>query len=198
MSHFPIPEWAADIDDAQFTDPALVKTRAAKFERTIKRRNILEYAAGALCFVLFGAMAVASAYKGEFVFAAAAALCLLCVGVVMWQLNARGSYQPSPPEENCLTHLRGQYERQYRALRSVPLWYLGPLAFAIFVFYAAMIVQFTQIGGLAKALEGTWQPMLSTAAFFGFVWWLNWFAAGKLKKQIDQIDALKTDALTTD
>ena len=193
MSRFPIPEWAADIDDAQFTDPAKVKTRAVKFERTIKRRNFIEYAAGALSFVLFGGLAIASAYKGEFFFAAPAALCVICVGVVLWQLNKRGSYQPSPPEETCLTHLRGQYERQYEALRTVPLWYLGPLALGIFSFYAAMIVQFTQLGGFAKALEGTWQPILGTAAFFGFVWWLNWFSAGKLKKQIDQIDALATD-----
>jgi len=190
MSQFPIPEWAAHVDDAQFTDPALVQTRATKFERTIKRRNLLEYAAGALCFVLFGALAIGGVSKGEPLFAAGAALCVVCVGIVLWQLNARGSYRPPLPEESCLDHLRSQYHRQYEALRAVPVWYLGPLAVGVFGFYALMIIQFSRVGGLAKALEGTWQPMLTTAAFFGFVWWLNWFAARKLKKQIDQIDAL--------
>ncbi len=190
MSHFPIPEWAAHVGDAEFTDPTLVQTRAAKFEKTIKRRNVIEYAAGALCLVGFGVAAAGAFQAAEYLIAGAFAFSSACVLVVLWQLNARGSYRPSPPEESCLAHLRGQYERQYDALRTVPMWYLGPIALGVFSVYAAMIIKFTQVGGLAKALEGTWQPLLGTVAFFGFVWWLNWFAAGKLKAQIDQIDTL--------
>lgn len=190
MSQFPIPEWAVAVDDAQFTDPALVKTRAAKFERTIKCRNFIEYAAALLCVIMFGALCAFGIMKGELVFSAGGALCTACTMVVAWQLHKRGSYEPQRPEESCLEHLRAQYQRQYDALRTVPLWYLGPLAVGVFGFYAIMIVQFTIVGDFAKAMEGTWQPILATAAFFGFVWWLNWFAAGKLKKQIEQIDAL--------
>lgn len=195
MSHFPIPEWAAQVDNAQFTDPALVQSRAARFERTIKRRNIIEYAAGALAAALFGAFAVGAAAMGEYLFAAAGALCIACVAVVLWQLNARGSYRPSPPEASCLEHLRAQYQRQYEALRSVPRWYLGPLAFALLGFYAAFAYRFAQVGGWEKAFEGLWQPVALTAAFFVFVGALNLFAARGLKRQIDQIDALKIDAL---
>lgn len=190
MSQFPIPGWAADVADAQFTDPVLLNERATKFERTVKRRNLVEYAAGALCLIAFGAMSIGGVVEGQLVFAAASALCFVCVLVVLWQLQKRGSYEPLRPEDNCLSHLRDQYDRQYKALRSVPLWYLGPLAVGVFGFHTAMIAQFAMIGGLSKALEGTWQTIATTAAFFGFVWWLNWFAARKLKKQIDQIDAL--------
>ncbi|MEM7688168.1 MAG: hypothetical protein AAF291_04030 [Pseudomonadota bacterium] len=190
MTQLPIPEWAAAVADAEFTDPALIQKRASKFERTIKRRNILEYAAGALCVVLFGALAIGGVMKSEYLFAAGGALCVVCTGIVIWQLHARGSYRLPLPEESCLDHLRSQYQRQYDALHSVPVWYLGPLAVGVFGFYALMIVQFTQIGGLGKALEGTWKPIVATTAFFIFVGWLNRFAARKLKDKIDQIDAL--------
>ncbi|MEM7700608.1 MAG: hypothetical protein AAF251_01590 [Pseudomonadota bacterium] len=191
MSQLPIPEWAATVDDAQFTDPAKVKARAAKFERTIRRRNVIEYAAGALCIAGFAYGGVFAALEAEYLMAFALAFCIGCILLVLWQLNARGSYLLAPPEETCLQHLRGQYVRQYHALRSVPVWYLGPIALGLSAVYAAMILRFAQMGGLAKALEGTWQPIAGTALLFGFIWWLNWFAAEKLKKQIDQIDALR-------
>ena len=190
MSQFPIPDWVSDTDDAHFTDPALLHTRAQKFARTITRRNFIEYAAGALCLVAFGSMSVGGVVKGQPVFAAASSLCVVCVLIVLWQLTKRGSYEPLRPEDSCLNHLRDQYERQYKALRSVPIWYLGPLAVGVFGFYATMLFQFAMIGGWAKAFEGTWQAIACTAAFFLFVWWLNWFAARKLKKQIEQMDAL--------
>lgn len=195
MSHFPIPEWAAQVDDAQFTDPALVQTRAAKFERTIKRRNILEYAAGALAATLFGAQAIGAAAIGETLLAAAGALCALCVLVVLWQLHQRASYRAAPPEASCLEHLRAQYQRQYEALRSVPRWYLGPLALGLLGTYAAMAYTSAQMNGWDKAIEGIGQPVLYTAAFFVAVGALNLFAARGLKRQIDQIDALTIDAL---
>ena len=190
MSQFPIPDWATDVDTREFTDPALLAGRASKFERTIKRRNFLEYAAALLSVGLFGALFVFGLLEGEIVFVAGGALCTVCTMIVAWQLHKRGSYEQPLPEESCLEHLRSQYERQYHALRTVPYWYLGPLAIGVFGFYAIMIAKFTIMGSFAKALEGTLQPMLFTAAFFGFVWWLNWFAAGKLKRQIEQIDAL--------
>lgn len=190
MSHLPIPEWGAQVADAEFTDPAKLQARAAKFEGTIKRRNFLEYAASVLCVIAFGSSSFGALSVGEYGIGAAFAFCVVCVMAVLWQLNARGSYRPIPPEESCLAHLRGQYQRQYEALRSVPVWYLGPIALGLASVYTAMLVKFTQVGGLAKAFEGTWLPMLGTAAFLGFVWWLNWHAAGDLKKQIDRIDAL--------
>lgn len=190
MSNFPIPEWATSVEDAQFTDPAQVQTRAAKFERTIKRRNFIEYAAGAFCIISFGGLAYGSLQMTEYLIAGAYALCIACVVFVLWQLRARGSHRPLRPEESCLDHLRDQYLRQYNALRTVPQWYLGPLTLGVITVYTTMIIKFSQMGGLAKALEGIWQPLLGTAAFFGFVWWLNWFAAQKLKRQIDQIDTL--------
>ncbi|MEM1195524.1 MAG: hypothetical protein AAGH57_05425 [Pseudomonadota bacterium] len=190
MSYFPIPDWAAELDTAAFTDPAQLETRAAKFERTIKRRNRIEYAAGALCVLGFGAASFFAFRETQHLIAGAFAFCTACVLVVLWQLSVRGSYRASQPEESCLSHLRGQYERQYRALRDVPQWYLGPIALGVIAVYAAMITKFAEMGGLAKALGGTWQPMLSTLTFFAFVWWLNWFAAKKLKRQIERIDAL--------
>ena len=195
MTNFPIPEWATQVDNAQFTDPALVQTRAAKFERTIKRRNILEYAAGALAATLFGAQAIGAALIGEYLFAAAGALCALSVLVVLWQLHKRGSYRPAPPEASCLDHLRAQYQRQYEALRSVPRWYLGPITLGLLGFYATTAYKAAQTIGWTKAIEGIGQPVLYTALFCVAVGALNLFAARGLKRQIDQIDALTIDAL---
>ncbi|MEL6738479.1 MAG: hypothetical protein AAFO28_06095, partial [Pseudomonadota bacterium] len=159
MTRLPIPDWAAEIDTAEFTDPALLKSRAAKFERTIKRRNILEYAAGGLAAVLFGAFAFGAAIYGEYVFSAAAVLCVGSILVVLWQLAKRGSFHSALPEQSCLDHLRTQYERQYEALRSVPLWYLGPIGLGLTGFYAAFAFRFAQVGGWHKALEGVAQPV---------------------------------------
>jgi len=190
MSQFPIPEWAALIDDAQFTDPAQVQARAEAFESTIKWRNILEYAAGALAVGLFAALSIGAIAIGEYIFAAAGLFVAVCVMVVLWQLHKRGSHQPARLEMPCLDHLRSQYERQYHALRTVPVWYLGPVALGLAGFYAAFAFKFARVGGWMEAAEALWQPVLVTSAVFAGIWVLNALAARSLKRRIDQIDTL--------
>lgn len=190
MSNFPIPEWSAQVDDAQFTDPAAVQNRTQHFERTIRRRNRLENAAGFVCLVVFAAFGLGALSRGEFLIAVADALCVIGVLVVTWQLRRRANLLPMRPEAPCLDHLRAQYERQYRALRSVPKWYLGPLIPGIAAFYAAVTVRVAQSAGWARALEGLWLPLGFTVAVFVAIAFANWLAARALKRRIDQIDAL--------
>lgn len=190
MSQLPLPEWAAEVADAQFTDPALVKARATKFDRTIMRRNFIEYAAGALALVLFTGLTVGAFIKGEPLIAVASIVILIGVGIVMWQLHVRGSVLLPAPEEPCLQHLRGQYYRQYKALDSVWKWYLGPLVPGILAFYGVVAFRVSQAAGWQVALEGSWKPLAVTVGLFLFIGLANWFAARALKRKVDQIDAL--------
>jgi hypothetical protein len=190
MNPFPIPDWAEEVDDAQFTDPALIQTRAAKFERTIRRRNVLEYAAGALAGALLALFSLGAALTGEFLIAAASALCAIGLGIILWQLDARASVLPARPEAACLDHLRRQYERQYQALVTVPKWYLAPLLPGILAFYGAVTLRVAQAAGWSAALDGMWWPLGASFGVFGAIALANWWAARALKRQIERIDAL--------
>lgn len=190
MSSFPIDLWITQLPDARFTDPAECRMRATRFERTVRLRNVIEYAAGGLALVLFAGLFAAALSRGEVLIAAAGALCAVCVGVVLWQLHARGSLNPVRPEQSCLDHLRGQYRRQYDALRSVPQWYLGPPTLGLGALYAAITVRAADSIGWASALEGMAWPVLATLGGFGGIAALNLWAARAIRQRLEALEGL--------
>lgn len=190
MNSSPIDLWITQLPDARFTDPAQCRERAARLARTVRLRNILEYAAGGLALVLFAGLSAGALVKQEGLIAAAGALCAVCVAVVLWQLHARASLNPPRPEQSCLDHLRGQYHRQYTALRSVPQWYLGPPALGLGALYAAIAARVADTLGWAHTLEGMAWPILATLGVFAAIAALNLWAARSLRQHLDALDRL--------
>ncbi|GMN01493.1 hypothetical protein [Erythrobacter sp. MTPC3] len=189
MTSPPILEWCEAANDAAFSAPADCAARASKFERRIKWRNVTEYLAGAVVILLFSGTTIAAAYKGELLIAASAGLIVMGCAVVLWQLAKRASNLVRRPEDPCVIHLRRQYSRQYEALRSVPVWYLGPLIPGIVAFNLAITARVADAIGWSAAIKGAAGTFAIVAGVFAAVALLNLIGARHLKRKIDELDA---------
>lgn len=190
MTTPPLPQWQSSSPDAAFSAPSECSVRVSKFERRIWRRNLLEYAAGVFIALVMGASAIAAFAKGEAGIGIALALTVIGVGVIMWGLYVRGSNLARRPEDPCLVHLRRQYQRQYEALKAVPLWYIGPLIPGVALLYFTIAAEVAAKIGWVQALQGVAGSAAITFGIFGAVALVNWFGARSLKRKIDEIDAL--------
>lgn len=189
MTNEPFGWWKAGPESADFSAPDVCRTRLTTFERAIRRRNLIEYAAGALVAVLFGGAVIGSLAVGEWAFALAGAMVLASTAFVMLHLRRHGSNLASTPEVDCRSHLVAQLVRQQALLRMVPQWYLAPLVPGICAFYGITAAKVAQAQGWAVALQGIWLPVAATALFFGLVGWLNLAAARKLDEELGRLRA---------
>lgn len=186
----PLPQWQLNTPKTSFTDPAQCAARAHSFDRRIRLRNMIEYAAGAFVLLLFGGLAIAAFIKGEALIGGSAVLTFAGVCVVLWQLQRRASVCERHPEQPCLDHLQAQYRRQYTALRAVPVWYLGPLVPGVALFYLAIAAGVARKTGWPVALEGLLVPLCINFGLFGAIALANWIAARSLKRELDAMSAL--------
>ena len=189
MTNDPSSFWNADPISAQFSDPDLVTRRSTRFSRTVRRRNLIEGAAGLLVIGLFGSGTVAAASIGEWAFAGASAMVVAGTIFILWHLIRYGSNLARRPEDDCRSHLLGQLARQRDLLRRVPFWYLAPLLPGVCAVYGITAFKVAEAQGWEKALGGVWQPFLATIVFFVFVGGLNLWAARRLSREIGAIEA---------
>ena len=190
MTSYPIPQWCDMSQDASFVEPQKIAQRASKFEKTIRRRNWLEYAAGVLMIGLFGVGTAFALAKGEWLISLSLTFVVAGVAVVLWNLYHRASNLAALPEEPCLHHLRRQYEHQMKALRAVPIWYIGPLVPGMVMFYVVVTAKVAERVGWTTAIQGAWGPAAASFGFFVLVIAANLIAARHLKRKIDQFDKL--------
>jgi hypothetical protein len=149
----------------------IVLQKIDKFDRIIRRRNLVESAA-ALVVVAFFACAAWWQHNGIERLGS-----LIIVAAALWIIYYLRRHGAEPPEASPDQSLAGyqralivKYDHQIRLLRGVKFWYLLPL-------YAGLA---TQSAGLLKerAEKGslTWTDAIFPALytlFFAFVWWLN-------------------------
>ena len=190
MTNDPRSFWTAEPVSAQFSDPAVVTLRATRFSRTVRRRNLIEGAAGVLVIGLFGAGTFAAASIGEWAFAGAGAMVVAGAVFILWHLFRHGSNLARRPEDDCRSHLLGQLARQRDLLRRVPFWYLAPLLPGVCAVYGITAFKVAETQSWETALGGVWQPFLATMAFFAFVGVLNLWAARRLSREIGAIEAI--------
>lgn len=186
----PFNAWKSAQSKATFSDPSEFAIRASKFERRIRIRNWLEYGTAVFVTVLFGGTTIGALIKGELLIALSTLAIVIGVFVSMRGLKQRGSNLKRRPEDNCLQHLRRQYNHQYEALRDVPRWYIGPFVPGIVLFYVAVTAGVAEVIGWANALAGIAGPASITLGLFALVAGANWLAARMLKKKVDELDAL--------
>lgn len=190
MNFFPVTAWQNTGQDALFSDPGACAARAATFERSIKWRNRMEYAAGVLITVVFGGASIGAVSKGELVIASGLAVIIAGVWVALWNLQRRASNRIRRPEEPCLVHLKQQYQRQYEALRAVPLWYIGPMVPGVLLFYFGITQGAAQTLGWAAAAKGALGPFFISFGIFAAIAIANLIAARALMRKIAGIDNL--------
>jgi hypothetical protein len=108
--------------------------------------------------------------------------------VVMWQLHRRAASRAVPEDfaVNCLQFQRTELARQRDALRTVWLWYLGPLVPGLAVFMWSIQ------GRSARPIDLLVDLTMLTA--FAAVAWINRWGAAKLQRQIDALNALAEPA----
>lgn len=190
MSKPALEGWAGLAGDARFTAPDACTTRATRFERVIRRRNGIEYAAGLVVIVLFGVVAIAAFAISEWLLGLGPLLVIAGTLVLMWNLQRRGSNLERRPEDSCAAHLRRQLAHQSAALRSVPAWYIGPLVPGVLVFLGTVTFKVAQQAGWSVALSGIAWPASGVLGIFAVVIALNLWAASRLDRQIADLDNL--------
>lgn len=190
MSNAPLPLWTTAATDAAFTDPASIAARADSFDRQITRRNRIERLAAIAQLPVWATLAGFFLWAGEWL----VALALLAIGagvlVMLRNLPRRAGTLDRRPEEPCAVHLERQYARQLDALRSVPLWYVGPLVPGVLAFFAAVTVGVAKMQGWHAALAGAALPFGVTMAIFGAVIALNMAAARRIARDLAKVKTL--------
>jgi hypothetical protein len=197
MSNAPFPLWTAAANDAAFTDPAACAARAGTFEREIARRNRRERLAGWIQLPVWAGLAGFFLSKGEWLTAFSLLLCGAGVLLVLRNLSRRAGNLQALVEEPCLSYLERQYRHQHAALRSVPLWYVGPLVPGTLAFFAAVTARVAESKGWSAALEGAAVPFAVTFGIFLAVILLNRLAARSIAADIARISALAPGGQST-
>jgi hypothetical protein len=154
-----------------------IHAQAEKLARRVRNRNLKEYLAAAMVIGAFGWYAYA--LPGLLV-KLGSLLTLAGTLIVVWQLHRRTA-PLAVSEVDCLTHLRAELIRQRDALRSIALWYLGPLVPGMAVFLAGIYLQAPQ-----ARRHVLFTAALSITVFAG-VWALNRWGARRLQKRIDAL-----------
>ena len=180
--------WQAEGAAETFTKPENLMDRSSTFERKIRRRNILEYAAGVLVLLASVPTCLMFAGMGEWLLAGSMGLMVPATLFVLWNLHRRASNLARRPEEDCRSHLSAQYRRQAEALRKVPLWYVAPFVPSVLGVYGTVAIKAMGVRPAAEIIERIGLPLGARLAFFGFVIWLNLRAAKALQRQAEELE----------
>jgi len=166
--------------------PEELDHRARRLDRRVRLRNALEYGAGAIPILVFGAMATAPV---EPLRRLASVAIVLGVIVVMVAIHRRaGASRAGDWAAPVLDHHRAQLVRQRDALASVWRWYLAPLVPGLALLFAAVWRNVHDTAGASAATVHIIPPVLIAAIVFAGIHWLNRAAARRLTRAVDALD----------
>lgn len=181
----PAPQVSISLDE--------MRARATTFERKVRRRNWTEYVASGFVMIAFGWYATWPEPATPLWPIANIAI-IVGTLVMIWNLHrfGPGRAPDDAPVATLLDFHRGELVRQRDALRMVWLWYIGPFAPGLVLWFAALWigtpeVQQTATWGMGLALAAG----VSVAVSAGIIA-LNLCGAAKLQRLIDEIDSYRT------
>lgn len=169
-----------------------LRTRATAFERKVRRRNLVEYIATAFVVVIFGWYATFP-IPATPLWPMANLMIIAGVLVVAWNLHrlARASKPPPGADAASLVDFqRAEYVRQRDALKSVWLWYIGPIIPGLIVWFIAAGVGVPGLTPMRAAI-GLGGTALIAMLVFGVIILLNLLGAARLQRMIDDHDRNK-------
>jgi hypothetical protein len=179
--------WQSQAKEYDAMTLAEIHRNARRLESRVQRRNAVEYVSCGVAIVGFMPALLLAGHA--WMVQAGAALVMLAVVFVAWQLHRRGSVDASPlPGETLVDSYRRQLTRQRDALRTVGFWYIGPLVPGLTMLLLGMWFQVHRPGVPAgRAHAGILVTAAFAAVVFIGVWLLNLWAARRLQKRIDEL-----------
>jgi hypothetical protein len=174
--------WKGQPVEPKALSPEEIRGKALRFQRTVRMRNLREYAAAAIVVVVFGAYVWGA---NTWLSKAGPALIVLGTLYIVLQLYVRAASPPVPGAERCVDFHRRELERQRDLLRTVPRWYLLPLVPGLSVMFVDRFLDAWAKGGTAIAMS-LGSALVTILIFLG-VWWLNVVGARRLQREIDAL-----------
>lgn len=176
--------WQSYGEGRPLPDIEELRKSSSRFDRQIRVRNAIEYAAAGV--VILGFSIIAALERAPLL-RLSYAMIVAGACFVAWQLGRRAS-AVRPARSASTVELLGEYrkqiERQRDALQSVWLWYLLPFAPGLLLSFVATPVPPGREWAHAASV-------LFTLTVFVGVWMLNRHAALRLQGKIEELDALK-------
>jgi hypothetical protein len=166
-----------------------MRARSARFAQKVRRRNMAEYIA---CIVGAGIFTWYATWPEPATPLWPVANMMIVAGlfVIAWNLH-RLTRAMTPPEsasaESLIDFQRTEYVRQRDALKSVWLWYIGPVMPGLILWFIAagdgtktpdMLTRFVGLGGAA----------VISLLVFGAIIGINLLGASRLQNLIDELD----------
>ena len=160
-----------------------LRTKAAKFNNLIRRRNIRAYVA-ALVGIVWAGMYLWRTHH----FVERIALVLMIAGVIycMWHLKKWGSARSFPADlgrSDCIRFYQSELKRQRDLVRGIWKWYIGPLIPGMTLLCVYFIVV-PPSGHLWVSVAN----VVFQATVFLTIGWLNMRAARRLDGRIKELD----------
>jgi hypothetical protein len=178
--------WQSQPTEHEVMTVADIRRKAQIFQAKIRRRNIIECVAAAFVIAMFLPVLL---YRGSWMMQAGAAMAIVAVIFVVWQLHRRASAHAVPETSEALTAFhRTELIRQRDALRSVGVWYIAPCLPSMVMI---MLGRWFQAHALHRSIEQDHLFILGGSAVAVVivlaVWLLNRRAATRIQGQIDSL-----------
>ena len=179
--------WGAQAVEPDLVTVEQIRVNANKFQSRVQRRNRIEYAAGVLVIAGFGSylwiFPTLLMRMGSLLIIAGA------IFIMAW-IYFRASVNPIPSQISFMDYMsryREELRRQQTALRTVWLWYLGPLVPGLVLFTIGMSRLLEHAPGSRRPM---WPLLVVMIGVFAGVWLLNLWGARKLQRPIDELSSL--------
>lgn len=170
-----------------------MRARAGKFERRIRRRNMIEYVAAAFVIVMFGWYATLPIAATPLWPIANIAI-IVGTLVVVWNLHriGRAAATPASAEFGALLDFhRAELVRQRDALRTIWLWYLMPFVPGMALWFAALWFATPEAQQTASWGMGLVTTAAVSVAVFVSIIALNLAGAARLQRMINELDSYR-------
>lgn len=170
-----------------------MRARAGKFERRIRRRNMIKYVAAAFVIVMFGWYATLPIAATPLWPIANIAI-IVGTLVVVWNLHRIGRAAATPASAKfgaLLDFHRAELVRQRDALRTIWLWYVMPFVPGMALWFSALwfaTPEAQQTAGWGMGLVTS--AAVSVAVFVSIIA-LNLAGAARLQCMINELDSYR-------
>jgi hypothetical protein len=171
-----------------------IKSRADKFQKRIRNRNLREYIASVFVIAAFGFVAW---HMHGWMIRLGGATIIAATLFVMWQLHRRGRANAVPDGATAgglLAFHRAQLVRQRDAVRSVWLWYLAPFVPGLALISLGRYFQ-NHVPGRPLAQDHAiiiFSGIIMVLVFF-IILLLNLWGAARLQNRIHELDKLRAE-----